>query len=278
VLVLQKEPLSLERTGPLVELDLDRSRPLGLQIEERVRSLIRSELLPIGTVLPSTRALAADLGISRGVVVSAYAQLAAEAYITLRRGAPPLVAAGGHAAEPIDLGPDVPIAGLSFNLRPDLPDLALFPRAEWLRSCRRAVESAASYDFSYGDMFGSDRLRIQISQFLGRTRGTVSPFGRVGIFAGSTQALLQIGSVLREEGKERSPSRIPRTAGGRACSLRPDWRRSRSRWTSTVYGSRNWRTSTPSSSARSTSSRPAPSSHRSGGSSSSSGPPPTIGW
>lgn len=52
-------------------------------------------------------------------------------------------------------------------------------------------------------MFGSDRLRIQISQFLSRTRGTVSPFGRVGIFAGSTQALLQIGSVLREEGKER---------------------------------------------------------------------------
>ena len=203
MLVLQKGPLLIERTGPLLELDLDRARPLGLQIEERVRSLIRSELLPIGTVLPSTRALAADLGISRGVVVSAYAQLAAEAYVTLRRGAPPLVAAGGHAAEPIDLGPDVPIAGLPFNLRPDLPDLALFPRSEWLRSCRRAVESAASYDFSYGDMFGSDRLRIQISQFLGRTRGTVSPFGRVGIFAGSTQALLQIGSVLREEGKER---------------------------------------------------------------------------
>jgi GntR family transcriptional regulator/MocR family aminotransferase len=189
-------------TGPLFPIDLDPSRPLGLQIEERVRSLIRSEALTVGSMLPSTRGLAADLGISRGVVVNAYAQLAAEAYITLRRGAPPLVAAAGHAAEAVNLGPDVPIAG-RLNLRPDLPDLALFPRAEWLRSCRRAVETAASYDLSYGDPFGSDRLRIQLSQFLGRTRGTVSPFDKVGVFAGSTQALLQLCCLLRERGKER---------------------------------------------------------------------------
>jgi len=189
-------------TGPLLSLDLDRARPLGLQIEDRVRSLIRSEVLTVGSMLPSTRGLASHLGISAGVVVNAYAQLAAEAYITLRRGAPPLVAAAGPAAPAVDLGPDTPIAG-RLNLRPDLPDLALFPRTEWLRSCRRAVESAASYDFSYGDPFGSDRLRIQLSQFLGRTRGTVSPFEKVGVFAGSTQALLQIGSLLRHQGAIR---------------------------------------------------------------------------
>src|SRR5262245_34269737 len=107
-------------TGPLFSLELDRSRPLGLQIEERVRSMIRSEVLTVGSALPSTRRLAADLGISRGVAVNAYAQLAAEAYITLRRGAPPLVAAAGYAAPAVDLGPDTPIAG-KLNLRPDLP-------------------------------------------------------------------------------------------------------------------------------------------------------------
>ena len=168
-----------------------------------MRSLVRAQALPAGSALPSTRVLAADLGVSRGVVVGAYAQLAAEGYITLRRGAPPLVAAAGEAADPVELGPDVPIAGLPFNLRPDLPDLTRFPRMDWLRSCRRALDTAASYDLAYGEPFGADRLRIQLSSFLARTRGVVSPFDRVGVFSGSTQALYVLASALLADGKRR---------------------------------------------------------------------------
>jgi valyl-tRNA synthetase len=57
-------------------IHLDSARPLGRQIEAEVRRLIRSGGLVAGDALPSTRALARDLELSRGVIVSAYAQLA----------------------------------------------------------------------------------------------------------------------------------------------------------------------------------------------------------
>src|SRR4051794_25941218 len=116
-------------TGPLFAIELDPGRPPGIQVEDRLRRLIRSQRLPIGTTLPSTRTLAADLEVSRGVIVRAYAQLAAEGYIHLRRGASPVVAAS--PPEPVAwaaVEEDVAVALARYNLRPDLPDLSLFPR------------------------------------------------------------------------------------------------------------------------------------------------------
>ena len=62
-----------------VELISDRSRPRGLraQVEDELRDAIRSGRLTPGALLPSTRALAADLGVTRGVIVDAYDQLLA---------------------------------------------------------------------------------------------------------------------------------------------------------------------------------------------------------
>src|SRR5206468_7876590 len=135
VLVLQEGPVLSMQTGPLLALRLDRRQPLGLQIERQIRDLIRAKGLPVGSELPSTRVLAADLGVSRGVVVGAYAQLAAEGYLVLRRGTAATVA--DVVVRPGDDGPgrrvrDVPISDVRFNLRPDLPDLSLFPRSDWL--------------------------------------------------------------------------------------------------------------------------------------------------
>ena len=82
--------------GPVVELllALDRAAPgpLRLQLEEQLRSAVRDGRLAPGTALPSTRALARELGVSRGVVVEAYDQLAAEGYVRARQGAPTRVA------------------------------------------------------------------------------------------------------------------------------------------------------------------------------------------
>ena len=66
---------------------------LSAQLEHQLRDAVRTGRLRPGTPLPSTRALAAELGISRGLVVAAYAQLGAEGYLQLRPNAPPLVAA-----------------------------------------------------------------------------------------------------------------------------------------------------------------------------------------
>ncbi|HEX3258237.1 MAG TPA: winged helix-turn-helix domain-containing protein, partial [Pseudonocardia sp.] len=76
-------------TSPDLHLVLDRARPRGLraQIEEEIRTAVRRGRLRAGTRLPSTRALAADLGVTRRVVVEAYDQLVAEGYVVSRPGA-----------------------------------------------------------------------------------------------------------------------------------------------------------------------------------------------
>ena len=80
-------------SGILVELDHDARTPLHRQIETAIRDSIRAGRLPRGSSLPPSRVLAADLGISRGVVVEAYQQLAAEGYLASRAGGYTQVAA-----------------------------------------------------------------------------------------------------------------------------------------------------------------------------------------
>jgi GntR family transcriptional regulator / MocR family aminotransferase len=192
-----------ESTGPVLHLRLDGRRPPGEQVESSLRELIRSGALPTDATLPSTRSLAADLGVSRGVVVRAYEQLAAEGLIALRPKARPVVAARGRAPEPMPTQPDVPVHGVPFVLRPDLPDLGLFPRGEWLRSARRSLERMADVDLAYGEPFGAAALRAQLAPFLARTRGVMATPDRTSIHAGSTQALRVLASVLRAEGARR---------------------------------------------------------------------------
>jgi GntR family transcriptional regulator/MocR family aminotransferase len=165
-----------------------------------LRGLIASGALPVGASLASTRVLAADLNLSRGVVVRAYAQLAAEGYLALRRNAAPVVATAARAPAPPPLEPDVAIAGYPFNLRPDLPDLGLFPRAQWQQAVRVSLERAANTDLAYGEPFGAAALRRQLAPFLARTRGVAATMERTGVFAGSSQALLAIGSALGKLG------------------------------------------------------------------------------
>lgn len=70
----------------LVELRRETTVPLHQQLESGIRERIRQGLLRADTVMPSTRALATDLGLSRGVVVEAYQQLVAEGYLVSRTG------------------------------------------------------------------------------------------------------------------------------------------------------------------------------------------------
>jgi GntR family transcriptional regulator / MocR family aminotransferase len=190
-------------TGPLLELHLDRRRQLGLQIERQIRDLVAAGGLPVGSELPSTRRLAVDLGVSRGVVVGAYGQLAAEGYLSLRRGAAPVVATAGREPEEACGEPDVVVARSRYNLRPDLPDFALFPRAQWLAAERVSLARAANHDLAYGEPYGAVVLRRQLAPFLARTRGVVAGSDRTGVFAGSTHALLSIAQVLRAQGAHR---------------------------------------------------------------------------
>src|SRR5262245_18645801 len=90
-------PLSIDRQSPV---------PLRVQLENELRRAIRSDRLEAGTLLPSSRALATDLGLSRGVVVEAYDQLLAEGYLRAAQGSATRVAqlchdCGTEEAEPV---------------------------------------------------------------------------------------------------------------------------------------------------------------------------------
>lgn len=78
--------------GPLLVIDRDDTRPLGRQLVEGLRRGILTGALQPGDPVPSTRALAAELGVSRSSIVAAYDQLAGEGYLESRQGAPTTVA------------------------------------------------------------------------------------------------------------------------------------------------------------------------------------------
>jgi len=167
----------LDETSQPLELLLTVARDngagtLGAQIEEQLRGAIRDGTVRAGARVPSTRDLARQLGVSRRVVVDAYAQLAAEGYLTMRQGARPHVADGAAAlAEP---DPDEALPATRpprFDFRPSVPDVSTFPRAAWLRSLREAVTTMLDTDLAYGDANGVDALRIALAEYLGRVRG-----------------------------------------------------------------------------------------------------------
>src|SRR5262252_2321979 len=80
--------------GPELLLRLDRSasQPLRAQLEASLREAIRGGRLRAGERLPSSRELARELGISRGIVQECYGQLLAEGYLTSRTGSATRVA------------------------------------------------------------------------------------------------------------------------------------------------------------------------------------------
>src|SRR5258708_39798883 len=84
------------RTNSALPIVLQRSErvPMHRQIAASIRDSVRAGRLPRGSSLPSSRILAADLGVSRGVVVEAYQQLVAEGYLASQAGGYTHVAAG----------------------------------------------------------------------------------------------------------------------------------------------------------------------------------------
>ncbi|HEX3688455.1 MAG TPA: GntR family transcriptional regulator [Solirubrobacteraceae bacterium] len=132
-------------TGPvglLVELDRHAEQPLYEQLEQWLRTAIRDGRIAAGSRLPSSRGLAAELGVSRGVVTGVYDQLAAEGYLDTLQGAPVRVAEGVRAQPPRPPAPPL-TPTFAYDFAPGLPDLAGFPRDRWLRSLRAAWSETA---------------------------------------------------------------------------------------------------------------------------------------
>ncbi len=93
----------LQLKGTTFELDGDSRQPVYLQLRNILRRLILDHSLPQGAKLPSTRALARNLAISRNTVVNAYEELAAEGLITGAIGSGTRVAATIRPRRRLDL-------------------------------------------------------------------------------------------------------------------------------------------------------------------------------
>ncbi|MFF0338384.1 PLP-dependent aminotransferase family protein [Kribbella sp. NPDC004875] len=185
----------------LVELRRDSGVPLHQQLESGIRTRIRAGLLRPETVMPSTRALAQDLGLSRGVVVEAYQQLVAEGY---------LVSRGGGYTQVADIAVVETAAALKstggpprIDFRYSRPDVSQFPRAAWLRSVRRVLNETPCRSLAYIDGRGTIELRTALADYLNRVRGTAARPENMLICNGFAQGSRLLLQVLAAQGRKR---------------------------------------------------------------------------
>jgi GntR family transcriptional regulator / MocR family aminotransferase len=184
-----------------IDLRRDVRVPLHRQVEASIRDGIRSGRLPLGTALPPTRTLAAELGVSRGVVVEAYQQLAAEGYLTSRAGGYTQVAIGPEPV-PAPARP-TPTEVLKVDFGYGRADVSHFPRTAWLRSIRRVLTTTPNDRFGYLSGRGVPDLHDALSEYLNRVRGTSAKAENVVICNGYAQGIALLMQVLKQSGKTR---------------------------------------------------------------------------
>ena len=213
----------------LVRLDRSAPEPLRTQLEASLREAIRGRRLRAGERLPSSRELAHDLGVSRGMVQDCYGQLLAEGYLTSRTGsatrvadlsgpaagqreASHLAAAGQPATGSAVGSPAVPALSrrpaeppLIANFQPGVPDLSSFPRTDWAWAVKQACTEVAATDLGYGDPRGSAVLREVLAGYLRRVRAAAASPAQMIISTGFAQG---VNLVLRALARERGVTRV----------------------------------------------------------------------
>jgi GntR family transcriptional regulator/MocR family aminotransferase len=234
------------------DLHLELAGPGGRRssLEEALRGAIRSGRLPAGTRLPSTRALAADLGLARGTVTDAYEQLVAEGWLVARQGSGTRVASAPRPADrwagAVPLAPSGPVLSETtlsettlsettlsettlsettlsetpparHDFRPGRGDLSGFPRREWGTALRRALREAPDSALDYGDPRGLPVLRHALAAYIARARGLPVEPDRLVVCNGWIHGFALIVEALRDAGitrvavEEPSMARNPAT-------------------------------------------------------------------
>jgi GntR family transcriptional regulator/MocR family aminotransferase len=194
-------------------LDPEADRPLAAQLYEQLRSAIARGRLQPGDQLVPSRQLAGELGVSRHTVTTAYSRLVAEGYAEGRAGGGSVVASPSPAP-PNRTGPGAALRpsprfagwspyfrplpyGCRFDLRPGLPDPALFPTAPWRRQVAAAVTAEHSV---YGDPAGRIRLRRAVAAWIARSRSVAASEDTVVITCGTQHSIDLVTRVLLEPG------------------------------------------------------------------------------
>jgi GntR family transcriptional regulator/MocR family aminotransferase len=192
--------------APIIVIDRRLAQPLHRQLYDGYRSAILDGRLRPGHRLPSTRALASELRISRIPVVTAFEQLVAEGYLESRVGSGSFVSSAlptprtprERSAAPAgprrvprerwELAP-APWLDLSGAFRVSQPALDEFPAALWSRLVARRARSMPRRQMTYGDPMGHAPLREALAEYLATARSVRCTAAQIMIVSGSQQAL-----------------------------------------------------------------------------------------
>lgn len=189
-----------------LHLELDRTAgAITDQVTSALRDAIRDRTLAAGVRLPASRQLAADLAVSRGVVVEAYYRLIAEGFLVARPGSATIVAEWADGAAPAPeafIEPQAP-QQILYQLRPGLPDLALFPRERWLATVRQVLATLPHEALGYPDPAGALELRKELAGYVNRVRAARATPDSVVVVAGVSLALHLIVRLLKGQGRHR---------------------------------------------------------------------------
>jgi GntR family transcriptional regulator / MocR family aminotransferase len=216
------------RGGPdlLVTLDPD-AGPLGIQLQDQLRAAIRDRRLGAGERLPSTRRLAALLGVSRGTVVDAYEQLLAEGYVESAVGSGTRVAAlpstlPARRALRLPSASPPPARPAEVDFEYGIPDLGSVPLTDWSWAVSEATRTLPTAELGDEDPAGSRHLREVVTAYHRRVRSgcavaedavVVSGFRQGLAFALATLAQHGIGRIALEDPGPREHDVIARRAG-----------------------------------------------------------------
>jgi GntR family transcriptional regulator/MocR family aminotransferase len=209
---------------PFLQPEPGGREPLHRQLYERLRESILSGTLAPRSRLPSTRTLARELGVSRGTVEGAFAQLDAEGFLERRVGSGSVVALPEHARLPgkasmlprrgsAGAGPGLSRRGrlLSRDVLPPeprdvqpftpcLPALDLFPTRLWARAVAKQARSLGPELMTAGEAGGFRPLREAIAAHLGTARGVRCDWRQVVVVSSTQQALDLTARLLLDEG------------------------------------------------------------------------------
>jgi GntR family transcriptional regulator/MocR family aminotransferase len=195
-----------------MDLHLDLANAAGSSLRERVenalRDGIRTGVLAPETRLPPSRALCAQLGVSRGVVVDAYAQLVAEGYLTARHRAGTSVAATEPPPSTGPARPPLP-TGIRHHLSPFVPNLSAFPRTAWRAAVGRVLRDAPDAHLGLPDGAGMIELRTALATYLGRSRGVRTTPEQSVVTNGLRQGLGLLWAALAATGTRRIGAEQP---------------------------------------------------------------------
>jgi GntR family transcriptional regulator/MocR family aminotransferase len=198
--------MAVEWSGlaPELLLRLDRSRrgELGSQLQSELREAIRSGRLAPGERLPSTRALASELSVSRGLAQDCFEQLVAEGYLVARPGSATRVA--DAARQPPSASRPARIAAApEIDFRSGVPDVASFPMRDWMWALAEVGRTAPLAAPGYGDPAGRPELRTVVAAYLRRVRGASVDPDLIVICSGFTQGLHLVLGALARTGHRR---------------------------------------------------------------------------